>query len=59
MNTKCICNSYWKEVFNALELHNEKITFEGLNIVIIEIFKFQKISINMHHDLNINNTSFE
>ncbi len=40
-------------------LKKKKLTFEGLKIVIIEIFKFQKICINMHDDSNINNTSFE
>jgi hypothetical protein len=35
-------------------------TFEGLNIVIIEILKFQiKMCINMHDGSNINNTLFE
>jgi hypothetical protein len=34
-----------KYFFNALDLHKEKLTFERLNIVIIGIFKFQKMCI--------------
>jgi hypothetical protein len=34
-------------------------TFEGLYIVIIQKFKFQKMCIKVHNDLNIINTSFE
>jgi hypothetical protein len=30
------------KVLNTSDLHKEKLTFEGFNIVIIEIFKFQK-----------------
>jgi len=44
---------------SVLNLCKEKLTFEGLNIVIIEIFEFQKMCINMHDGSNINNTSFE
>jgi hypothetical protein len=44
---------------SVLNLCKDKFTFEGLNIVIIEIFEFQKMCINMHDGSNINNTSFE
>jgi hypothetical protein len=40
-------------------LKRKKLIFEGLNIVIIEIFKFFTMCINMYDDSNINNTSFE
>ncbi len=46
-------------LISVLNLCKEKLTFEGFNIVIIEIFEFQKMCINMHDDSNINNTSFE
>jgi hypothetical protein len=48
-----------KYVFSASNLCKDKLIFGRLNDVIIEIFKFQKMSINMHDDLNINTTSFE
>jgi hypothetical protein len=49
-----------KQVFTSvLNLCKEKLAFEGLTIVIIEIFKFQKMCIDMHDGSNINNTSFE
>ncbi len=48
-----------KCVFSASNLPLKTFTFEGFNIVIIEIFKFQKVCINMHDGSNINNTSFE
>jgi len=35
----------------------KKLILERLNIVIIEIFKFQKMHINMHDGSNIHNTS--
>ncbi len=44
---------------SVLNLWKEKLTLEGLNVVIIEILKFQKMCINMHDGSNINNTSFE
>ncbi len=46
-------------LISVLNLCKEKLAFEGLTIVIIEIFKFQKMCINMHDGSNINNTSFE
>jgi hypothetical protein len=46
-----------KSILSTLNLHKEKLIFERLNIVIIEIFKFQKMHINMHDGSNINNTS--
>ncbi len=36
-----------KWVFNTLDLRKEKLIFEGLNIVIIEIFKFQKMCLGL------------
>ncbi len=48
-----------KQVFSTSKLCKEKLTFEGLNLVIIEMFKFQKMYIHMHEGSNINNTSFE
>jgi hypothetical protein len=36
-----------------------KFTFEGLPIVIIQKFKFQKMCIKVHNGSNNNNTSFE
>jgi hypothetical protein len=36
-----------------------KFTFEGLHIVKIQKFKFQKMCIKVHNGSNINNTSFE
>jgi hypothetical protein len=35
----------------------EKLIFEGLHIVIIQKFKFQKLCIKVHNGLNISNTS--
>jgi hypothetical protein len=49
-----------KWVLNTPNLHKEKKTFEGLNIVIIEVFTFQnKMCIYMLDGSNIKNTSFE
>ncbi len=36
-----------------------KFTFEGLHIVIIKKFRFQKMCINVHNGSNISSTSFE
>jgi nitrogen regulatory protein PII-like uncharacterized protein len=47
------------KVLNTSDLCKEKLTFERFNIVIIEIFKFLKMCINMHDGSNINNASFE
>ncbi len=47
------------KVLNTSNLCREKLTFEGLNIIILEIFKFQKMCINMHDGSNINNASIE
>jgi hypothetical protein len=44
---------------SVLNMCKEKLTFEGFNIVIIEIFEFFKMCINMHDGSNVNNTSFE
>ncbi len=44
---RCIIMLIWKK--KNLKFH----------IIIIEIFKFQKKSINMHDNLNINITTFE
>ncbi len=49
-----------KWVLSAPNLHKEKNTFEGLNIVVIEIFKFQnRMCIYMLDGSNIKNTTFE
>jgi hypothetical protein len=58
-NKKCICNSYWKSVFNTLDLDKNIYIFEGFNIAIIKIFNFQNMCINMHDGSHINNTLFE
>jgi hypothetical protein len=36
-----------------------KFTFEGLHIVIIQKFKFQKMCIKVHNGSNISNMTFE
>jgi hypothetical protein len=43
-------------LISVLDKCKEKLTFEGLNIIIIEIFEFQKMCIKMHDGSNINNT---
>jgi len=48
-----------KEVLSTPDLDEEKLIFEGFNIVVIEIFKFQKMCIYMFDHSNINNTSFQ
>jgi cytochrome c peroxidase len=37
----------------------EKLILEGLHIVIIQTFKFQKMCIKVHNGSNISDTSFE
>jgi hypothetical protein len=56
---QCILVSYQKTCFGCQIWVYEKLTFEGLHIIIIQKFKFQKMSIKVHNDSNINNTSFE
>ncbi len=41
-----------KKVFSTLDLSRENLIFEGFNIVIIEMFKFQKTSIYMDDGSN-------
>jgi hypothetical protein len=49
-----------KWVLSTPNLHKENFFFEGLNIVIVEVFKFQnKMCIYMLDVSNIKNTSFE
>jgi hypothetical protein len=38
----------WSKAFYFGNLCKEKLIFEGLNIIIIELFKSQKNCINMH-----------
>ncbi len=59
INTNTFVIHSEKQVFSVPNLHKEKLIFKGFNIVIIEIFKFQKMCIYMLDGSNINNTSFE
>jgi hypothetical protein len=47
-----------KNVVGAKFKFLEKFTFEGLHIIIIQKFKFQKMCLKVHNDSNISNTSF-
>ncbi len=47
------------QVFSTSNLPKKKLIFKNLNILIVEIFKFQKMCIDMRDGTNINNTSFE
>jgi hypothetical protein len=49
----------FKNMFWMPNLNNGKLIFEGLHIVIIQKFKFQKRCIKVHNGSNISNTSFE
>jgi hypothetical protein len=48
-----------EEVLSTQNLSEEKPIFERFKIVIIEIYKFQKMCIYMFDHSNTNNTSFE
>jgi hypothetical protein len=48
-----------KNVVDAKFKFMEKLTFEGLHIIIIQKFKFQKMCFKVQNGSNIRNTSFE
>jgi hypothetical protein len=52
-------SAYQKKSFGCQIWVYGKLTFEGLHIVIIQKFKFQKMCIKVHNGSNISNTSFE
>jgi hypothetical protein len=56
---QCILISYQKTCFGGQIWIYEKLTFEGLHIVIIKKLKLQKMCIKVHNGSNINNTSSE
>jgi hypothetical protein len=56
---QCSLVSYQKTCFGCQIWVDGKLIFEGLHIVIIEKFKFQKICIKVHNGSNISDTSFE
>jgi hypothetical protein len=56
---QCTLLSYQKICFRCANFELWKITFEGLHIIIIQKFKFQKMYTKIHCNLNINNISFE
>jgi len=56
---RCTLVSYQKICFGCQIYVYGKFTFEGLHIVIIQKFEFQKMCIKVHNGLNISNTLFE
>jgi hypothetical protein len=56
---QCTLVSYQKICFGCQICVYGKFTFEGLCILIIQKFKFQKMCMKMHNGSNISNTSFE
>jgi hypothetical protein len=48
-----------KYVLDAKSRFMEILFFEGLHIIIIPKFKFQKMCTKVHNGSNIHNTSFE
>jgi hypothetical protein len=52
---QCTLVLYQKTCFACQIWVYEKITFEGLHVVIIQKFKFQKMCIKVHNSSNISN----
>jgi uncharacterized protein (UPF0216 family) len=58
-NINCILHTFKNIYLKHFKPIIKEIYFERLNIIIIEIFKFQKNCIYMHGRSHINITSFE